>query len=147
MSIRFALITLTLVSAPLGCRPAGQDRAAEFVWPEGDADAGKQDFLDLKCHACHEVDGLDDVPRPVADPQVDVKLGGLAVREPTDGELVTSMVNPSHRLIPGGDEARITTESGESRMANLREVMTVQQLIDLVAFLHDRYQTKDEMAR
>ena len=30
---------------------------------------------------------------------------------------------------------------GESRMANLNSVMTVEQLIDLVAFLQDRYQT------
>ena len=47
------------------------------------------------------------MPRPTADPLVDVVLGGLAVREPTDGELVTAIVNPTHALYPAGEEERI----------------------------------------
>ena len=90
------------------------------------------------------MDGLEDsLPRPTAVPQVDVKLGGLAMREPTDGELVTSIINPSHRIAPAGETERVTSGSG-SRMANLNGVMTVQQMIDLVAFLHDRYRTAEE---
>jgi hypothetical protein len=72
---------------------------------------------------------------------VDVKLGGLAMREPTDGELLTSIINPSHRIFPGSEEQEKIVSGSESRMANLREVMTVQQLLDLVTFLHDRYET------
>jgi hypothetical protein len=109
--------------------------------PQGDADRGQQAFVDLKCHSCHEVAGLEEVlPRPTATPLVDVVLGGLAMREPTDGELLTAILNPPHELYPGGEEARITVE-GTSRMTNYNDVITAQQLIDLVAFLHDRYET------
>ena len=69
------------------------------------------------------------------------------MREPTDGELVTSMLNPSHKLIPGREQERIASATGGSRMANYAELMTVQQRIDLVAFLHSSYSTKDEAAR
>jgi hypothetical protein len=43
-------------------------------------------------------------------------------------------------LYPAGETERITSGSG-SRMANLNEAMTVQNLIDIVAFLHERYET------
>ena len=65
------------------------------------------------------------------------------MREPTDGELATSIINPSHRLYPAGEKERIVS-GNESQMANLNEVMTVQQLIDIVAFLHERYETLEE---
>jgi len=70
-----------------------------------------------------------------------VTLGGQVTRVRTYGELVTSIINPSHRLAPGypiEDISRV----GESLMAlaYLNEVMTVQQLVDLVAFLQTRYE-------
>jgi hypothetical protein len=112
-----------------------------FALPDGDASRGREAFVALRCHACHEVEGLEDeLPRPVATPETGVKLGGLAMREPTDGELVTSITNPSHQMYPAGEEERIRRGEG-SRMANLNEAMTVQNLIDLVAFLHERYRT------
>ncbi|HXV62295.1 MAG TPA: c-type cytochrome [Vicinamibacteria bacterium] len=125
----------------LGCQETGGPSARGFALPAGDAEQGRAAFVELKCYTCHEVAGLErELPRPTATPVVDVKLGGLAMREPTDGELVTSIVNPPHDLYPGGEEERITS-GGESRMANYNEVITAQQLIDLVAFLHERYET------
>jgi len=115
--------------------------ARGFELPDGDPDRGREAFVELRCHSCHEVAGLEDeLPRPVANPATGVKLGGLAMREPSDGELVTSILNPSRHLYPGGEEERITSGSG-SRMANLNESMSVQALIDIVAFLHQRYET------
>jgi hypothetical protein len=115
-----------------------------FALPDGDAERGTKAFVALRCTACHEVAGLEDeLPRPTANPQTGVKLGGLAMREPSDGELLTSIVNPSHQIYPAGEQERITSGEG-SRMANLNEVMTVQQILDLVAFLHERYETKPE---
>jgi hypothetical protein len=112
-----------------------------MVLPGGNVEHGQQAFVDLKCHSCHGVAGLEqELPRPSATPEVDVVLGGLAMREPTDGELLTAIVNPQHQLYPGGEAARITID-GTSRMANYNDVITAQQLIDLVAFLHDRYET------
>jgi len=112
-----------------------------FELPDGDAVRGREAFVALRCSSCHEVAGLEDVlPRPIATPATGVKLGGLAMREPSDGELVTSIVNPSRHLYPAGETERITSGSG-SRMANLNESMTVQNLVDIVAFLHERYET------
>lgn len=137
-----AILSVALLAA---CRPSEESQARSprgFALPEGDAERGKQAFLDLRCHTCHEVAGLEDeLPRPTATPVVDVTLGGLAMREPTDGELVTSIINPTHRIYPGTDETERIVSGTESRMANLNEVMSVQQLLDLVAFLHERYET------
>lgn len=137
--MRYAIILLIVVSGALGCTGGSEQSGRGLALPAGDVERGKEAFLELRCHACHEVEGLD-APAPVATPQVDVKLGGLAMREPTDGELLTSIVNPSHTLIPGHEEERVMSGSG-SRMADYREVMTVQQLIDLVAYLHSVYST------
>ena len=138
---------MAYLALSLGCQPDVSPEARGFALPEGgDPARGQEAFVDLRCTSCHEVDGLEDVlPRPTAVPAVGVKLGGLAMREPTDGELVTSIINPSHRLYPAGEEERITS-GDQSRMANLNEVMTVQQLLDLVAFLHERYRTAEESA-
>lgn len=143
-----ALAAIALLTVAAGCRPSEESQARSprgFALPEGDAERGKQAFLDLKCHTCHEVAGLEDeLPRPTATPVVDVTLGGLAMREPTDGELVTSIINPSHRIYPGAEERERVVSGSESRMANLNENMSVQQLIDLVSFLHERYETTRE---
>ena len=133
------LVIIFLAFLAYGCQEPGPPRG--FDLPDGDIDQGRAAFEELKCHVCHEVSGLEDAfPRPVAQPLVDVKLGGLAMREPADGELVTSIINPSHAIYPAGEEWRMISGE-ESRMANYNEVITAQQLIDLVAFLHDRYET------
>lgn len=124
-----------------GCQETGPPRG--FALPEGDVERGREAFVELRCHTCHVVAGLEDeLPRPTASPMVGVTLGGIAMREPTDGELVSSIINPTHELYPAGEPASITS-GGESRMANYNELLTIQQLIDLVSFLHDRYQTTD----
>ena len=76
---------------------------------------------------------------PVAEPQVPVQLGGRVARGRTDGELVTAIVDPAHRLTPGYKRELI--QSGAlSRMGDFSEAMTVRQLIDVVAFLQSRYE-------
>lgn len=139
--MRQSLLALLLGCLFCSCQDTGPQSPRGFALPEGDVERGREAFVDLKCHSCHEVEGLEEeLPRPVARPLTEVKLGGLAMREPTDGELVTSIINPSHAMYPAGEEERITSGE-ESRMANYNEVITAQQLIDLVAFLHDRYET------
>jgi hypothetical protein len=68
-------------------------------------------------------------------------LGGRVAYQKTDGELVTSIVDPSYRLAVG--YSREAIQSGKvSRMADLSDVMTVRQLVDIVAFLHSRYEVE-----
>ena len=110
-----------------------------FALPEGDVERGQQTFVDLQCHACHTIAGMD-LPR-LADQSEPpfVELGGRVTQVQTYAELVTSVINPSHRLAPGYPEALIT-ENDESRMPVYNEVMTVQELVDIVTFLQEQYE-------
>jgi mono/diheme cytochrome c family protein len=120
------------------CMP-GPESGRGFRLPDGDVDRGLAAFTELQCHACHSVEGLD--LQYLGTGAADVKLGGTVTRVKTYGELVTSIINPSHKLAPGyrADEA---STDGESLMAlaSVNDIMTVQQLIDLVAFLQARYE-------
>ncbi len=122
----------------LACAP-DQKSAVGFWLPDGDPEQGLVAFTEMRCHACHTVKGHDELPAPVAQPPLPVPLGGRVTYPPSDGELVTSIVNPSHKI--SSRYARDLYRSGElSRMADYTETMTVKQLIDLVAFLHTVYE-------
>lgn len=119
------------------CAPPERSSSG-FRLPEGSVEAGKAVFLELQCNSCHQVKGLD-LPGPVAEPPVPVALGGSVDYQPTDGKFVTSVINPSHKLAPGYPKEHVKS-GGISRMADYSDVMTVRQLLDLVAFLHSRYE-------
>lgn len=123
--------------ALIACAPAPESGRA-FRLPDGDATTGREVFLRLQCHACHKVTGVD-LPSIDLQPPVTVMLGGPTARVKTYGELVTSIINPSHKLIKRYPEQEISSE-GHSFMPTVNELMTVQELIDLVAFLQDTYQ-------
>jgi L-cysteine S-thiosulfotransferase len=129
---------VVLVSGGLLACQADPRSSAGFRLPPGDVERGRVAFVELKCHACHEVSGLDDLPAPVVDPKVPVVLGGEIPHVRTDGDLITSIINPSHKIAPGYplDEVR---RGEESRMIDYSDAMTVRQMIDLVAFLQSRY--------
>jgi len=129
-----ALALLTGLAVLSGCGP---ESSFGFRLPDGDAARGRTAFVELRCNGCHEVEGTDIAYTGSAAP---ITLGGDSLRIKTHGELVTSIINPSHRIAPRArpEEAVV---NGESRMATARlnEVMTVQELVDLVAFLQPTY--------
>lgn len=106
--------------------------------PEGDAVRGQETFVTLQCTTCHDVRGLE-LPEPETEGPVTVVVGGGVTRVRTYGELVTSIINPSHRLARGFPADRVSRE-GESLMVVYNDIMTVSELIDLVAFLRSRYE-------
>jgi hypothetical protein len=68
-----------------------------------------------------------------------VPLGGVVQEVRTDGYLVTAIIHPSHDMrYHAGVE--LAGGSAGSPMPDYNRDMTVQQLIDLVAFLQTRYQ-------
>jgi hypothetical protein len=83
------------------------------------------------------VEGVN-VPEPVAEPPVPVVLGGEVYRPRTDGELVSAIINPSHRIVPV-EPADLVRSGRLSRMGDFSESMSVRQLVDLVAFLQSTY--------
>lgn len=117
-----------------------QKSSAGFHLPDGNVERGQQLFVDLKCHACHQVRDMD-LPSPVADPPVPVVLGGVVQRVRTDGELAAAIIEPSHRIAPGYRVTEVRS-GGLSRMGDYSEQLSVRDLIDLVAFLQSRYEVQ-----
>ncbi len=115
----------------------GPNSPAGFALPRGDADAGQAAFVELRCHDCHSAR---DVPQ--RDPEatdIHLPLGGTSTRVTTYASLLTSIINPSHRYSARLPRA-LAVEAGESRMPVYNELMTVQELIDLVAYLQPQYE-------
>jgi mono/diheme cytochrome c family protein len=108
-----------------------------FRLPDGDADSGRATFLYLQCHQCHSIAGAELPVLPNSTPPY-VELGGRVTRVKTYGELVTAIINPSHKLAKGYAEEQVS-ENGESRMYVYNDYMTVQELTDLVMFLQPFY--------
>jgi len=134
-----SILTLLLASlmAMSGC---DQDRAMSergFRLPEGNATAGRETFLYMHCNQCHTING-EELPT-VAGFEPFVELGGSLTRVKTYGELVTAIINPSHKLADGYPED-LVSENGKSKMYVYNGFMTVQELTDLVMFLQGRYE-------
>lgn len=131
---KLTILTMLLVVFGLtGC----EEGPRGFSLPPGDAAKGEQVFLSLQCLSCHELEGYD---RPEGTGEaVSVALGGKVQSLKTYAELVTSIINPSHRLAPGYDISEIQV-SGESVMPVYNDVMTVTQLVDLITFLETQYE-------
>jgi mono/diheme cytochrome c family protein len=127
----------TFLVFTLAC-DTGRKSAYGFRLPDGNAENGRAVFVELKCNACHRVQGLD-LPAPTAHPEVPVILGGRIPYSRADGELVTSIINPSYRLASGYPRDLVAA-GGRSRMPDVSETITARQLADIVAFLQSRYE-------
>jgi hypothetical protein len=132
------LIVVSLLVNASGC-DTGPKSARGFTLPDGDAKQGEQTFVELKCHACHTVSG---VKLPEQESEKSIRLGGEVTRIKTYGELVTSIINPSHRLAKGYPYDVVESD-GQSKMKNYNDAMTVSQLVDLVAFLQSHYKLRE----
>lgn len=106
--------------------------------PEGDAERGRETFASLNCTACHTVAGVE-FESPGGAPQERIRLGGETSYVRTYGDLVTSIINPSHRFAYGYRDEAVKTDEGESKMRFYNDEMTVTQLTNLVAFLQQHY--------
>ena len=132
------LALLVLALAVLGgCE---RDRMSErgFSLPGGDAAAGRDTFIYMQCHQCHFIEGEQFPALPGMEPPY-VELGGEVTRVKSYGELVTAIINPSHKLADGYPPDRVS-EEGESNMYVYNRYMTIQELIDLVMYLQPHYE-------
>jgi L-cysteine S-thiosulfotransferase len=109
----------------------------QIALPDGDPAKGQLAFAELQCTACHSVRDVN-LPLPEHLGPVTLELGGKVSKVKSYGELVTSVINPSHRLARNIKKQQIDIE-GESIMPVYNDVMTVSQLIDIVAFLQPQY--------
>ena len=135
MKVRWiiAFLALAFVFAS-GC--AEEDRPGMGLrLPEGDAAAGKAAFLELGCVRCHSVHGEPDLPAPVE--PVKMQLGGELYYVRSYGQLLTAIIHPSHSV--SSQAPKEVRKAGTSPMQSFNDVMTVDQMIDLVAFLNPKY--------
>jgi mono/diheme cytochrome c family protein len=116
-------------------QPAPAQAPIVVSLPRGDVAAGKAAFAAMRCFTCHEVAGSG-FPKPVATPPTSVPLGGKGAA-PSEAKLVTDIITPSHAI--SGDPSR-TMSGGVSRMGDFTYVLTVRQLVDLVAYLQSLYE-------
>ena len=122
----FLLSLLVVMSLTLFSCDNGIDSPRGFSLPTGNIEAGKIAFLKYQCLACHTLDGVNDDKK---------------TKIVTYAELVTSIINPSHKF-SNLHSPQFRTPQGESKMKVFNDVMTVTELIDLVSFLQPNYSLK-----
>jgi hypothetical protein len=130
-----SLLLLGVLS--LAACDTGPKGSLGFTLPDGDVERGKANYVKFQCHSCHTTEAVPqlDTGSPAA---IAVQLGGETTRIKSYGELVTSIINPSHR-IARRKSPDMADASGASKMMTFNDVMTVTQLIDLVAFVQSNY--------
>ena len=129
-------LLLTLVVALGGCDEDRTMSERGFRLPDGNAMAGRETFLYMHCNQCHTIKG-EQLPT-ISGFEPFVELGGAVTRVKTYGELVTAIINPSHKLAEGYPE-ELVSDNGTSKMYIYNGFMTVQELTDIVMFLQPHY--------
>jgi putative copper resistance protein D len=105
----------------------GVPRGWSFRPPPGDAARGRQVFLRLGCFACHRATG-DDLPPSAG---IGPDLAGVGDHHPA-GYLLESVINPNAVIVLGPG---YTGPDGRSLMPGFADRLTVEELLDLVAYL------------
>ena len=133
--------SLGLLLLAMAMFTACQSESRGFVLPDGDEVIGKQLFVEMNCDRCHSIGDIRwSGSERYSDPYV--KLGGETSTVKTYGELVTSVINPSHKIERKSlNKEKTTLVEGMSKMEMYRynEIMTVEELVNLVSYLQSEY--------
>ncbi len=131
----FIAIFAILVIALTGC---GESQGT-FALPEGNAESGEATFILIGCIQCHSVGEI--AWEGVSSKNtIHVPLGGKVGKVKSYSELVTSIINPSHKVDKKYLQEPYTNAAGQSNMVKYNDFMTVQDLVDIVTFLQGEYQ-------
>jgi mono/diheme cytochrome c family protein len=100
----------------------------KFTWPQGDPVKGREAFVKLECYSCHTVKG-----EQFQAPSGDIGPELSAMGPLHDAEyFAEAIINPNAVIETGkGYEA----VNGGSKMPSYNNLATVQEVIDLVAYL------------
>lgn len=127
---------------------SGPKTGRGFPLPEGNVEKGKIPFVDLECNSCHRVAGVE-LPPPGEPPAAVVALGAMSAKsEPTGSWVQSSSILPT--VWPESYPRELLGPGEKSPVVNFNDEMTVNQMIDLVAFLQSRYEIllpQEEMLR
>ena len=98
-----------------------------FTLPERNPAKGREVFVKFECYSCHQVLG-ENFPAPGGE-AVGPELSQMGPMHPPE-YFVESIMNPSAVI-----EDRYRAADGRSKMPSFNDIMTVEELIDLAAFL------------
>jgi mono/diheme cytochrome c family protein len=140
---------LTILAATLPVLVAGCAGSSLFGFPvdEGDIAAGRQAFIDHRCHQCHSI--TDERLPPLAGAgRPMLELGGPTTMVRSYADLTTSIINPNHAVSERYRDQQLLLNQeipleSPMPMPNI-DTMSVRQLLDIVAFLDSRYQVMVE---
>jgi cbb3-type cytochrome oxidase cytochrome c subunit len=111
----------------------GTPEGWKFTWLAGNAVAGRDVFVKLECYSCHEVQGEQfPKPDPGGDPgKVGPELSQMAPLHAPE-YFAEAIINPN-AVVEEGKGYR--APDGKSKMPSYNDLVTVQEVIDLVAYL------------
>jgi mono/diheme cytochrome c family protein len=127
-------LTPAVSAAQSAATTAPYQVVTSVVLPQGDRQAGRQAFVDLKCHVCHRVAGEKN-SSPIVELEGPLLNSMLQLQTPSD--VAAAIIAPSHSLSIRTSEAvkAQLSKQGMSPMADFSRAMTVRQLADLLAYL------------
>lgn len=132
------LFTFVTAAGLMSC-DLGPESPKGFSLPEGNTEEGKLVFLKYQCLACHRLNGLDPLSELNDNPELAVRIGGKSTRVKTYADLLTSVINPSHKFAKRYKRSNVQVD-GVSKMTLYNDVMTVTELVNLVTFLQSSYE-------
>lgn len=134
-SIKRVLLPALVCFGLSGCYK-GPEAPWGFNLPDGDPVKGEAVFKKYQCTSCHVLENYDgnSTEHEISPP---VTLGGEVTKVKTYADLLTSIINPSHKI--SLQYKHRPDEMGYTKMPNFNEVMTVQELVDLVTFIQPKY--------
>jgi mono/diheme cytochrome c family protein len=107
----------------------GTPEGWKFSWPAGNPASGREVFVKLECYTCHEVKG-ETFPAP--DPgRVGPELASMASLHPAE-YFAEAIINPNAVV---EEDRGYRAPDGKSKMPSYNDLVTVQEIIDLVAYL------------
>ena len=108
----------------------GTPKDWRFSWPKGDPAKGRGVFQRLECYSCHEVRG-ERFPTPTDRARVGPELSAMGPLHPPE-YFAEAIINPGAVVEPNRGYA---SADGSSKMPSYGESLTIQEAIDLVAYL------------
>lgn len=138
MKYLFFTVLIITVACISGCNK-GADSPSGFSLPEGSADQGLQVLQKYQCLSCHVVADVEPNSDLIDNPSFSIRLGLKSPKVKTYADLLTSVINPSHKFAIGY-ALKDVQEDGVSKMVIYNDVMTVTELVNLVTFLQGKYE-------
>jgi mono/diheme cytochrome c family protein len=108
----------------------GTPKGWRFTWPAGNPAKGREVFQKLECYSCHEVRG-ESFPGPSDTARLGPELSTMAPMHPAEF-FAESIINPSAVVERNHGYA---ASDGSSKMPSYGDSLTLQETIDLVAYL------------